>query len=182
MYSPEETWNRTKKRPRRRKMWGSPAAGEEDELCEMKQDCKEREGREQNVNRVWRINATEASKQHFEIKLERFPPECGEKGGYNYKIEGVIQKKTDNRDHTSPRKKSEKLDQKQSSKRQLTKTSFKANNPHPPHPKKRQIKSSHCFLEKIIKWHLFYRNILMRSVWLKIEKSTSRQSRSPTTE
>lgn len=27
------------------------------------------------------------------MKLERFPPECGEKEGYNYKVEGVIQKR-----------------------------------------------------------------------------------------
>ena len=74
-------------------------------------------------NRTWterrRINLTKISKQHWEVKLERFPPECRERGGYNFKV-AVIQKKLT--DHTSPRKKSEKLHQKPQSKLQLTKT------------------------------------------------------------
>lgn len=49
------------------------------------------------ISRTWtqwrRTNLTKISKQHWEIKLEMFPPECREKGGYNYKVEDVLQKK-----------------------------------------------------------------------------------------
>lgn len=44
-------------------------------------------------NELRRINLTKLSKQHQEIRLERFPPECRGKEGYNYKIEHVIQKR-----------------------------------------------------------------------------------------
>lgn len=40
-----------------------------------------------------KISVTKISKQRFEIKLERFPPECGENKGMIIKIEDVIQKR-----------------------------------------------------------------------------------------
>lgn len=53
------------------------------------------------------------SKQCCEIKLERFPPECGKDKGYNYETEDVTQKRQIPEITFFPEKKSEKLDQKE---------------------------------------------------------------------
>lgn len=73
----------------------------ETELCETTKYYKEeKRARERNLNQIEKIRCDKVSKQCYETKLERVPPECGEKEAYNYQTRRHTNM-TDDRSHFS---------------------------------------------------------------------------------